>query len=199
MNRHASFVFAAFCLAAIAAPPAYAQTTGSISGRVTNGTTEIVNGVAPGAGIQGVGLLVYTSTDQFVQGLGGAGTNASGDFTITGLQPGTYRIATNNGFPNSPGYIDQLYRSDGSIECAGCPPSSNGGTAIVVPSSGSMPAGINFALLRGTARITGRVTDRVTLAGLAGINVNVSRRSGGSVSAAFFGQSDANGNFAQSS
>ena len=74
-------VFAIACLAIfLAAPLAQAQTTGSITGVVTDGQGSVV----PGVTVTATNTATNVATE--------AVTNASGNFTILQLTPGPYKV-----------------------------------------------------------------------------------------------------------
>ena len=70
-----------------------AQSTGSISGTVTNAGT--------GALLSGVSVNAYNASGS---SMGNNTTNASGVYTVTGLATGTYYVLTSN----SLGYLVEL-------------------------------------------------------------------------------------------
>ncbi len=110
---------------------------GSISGTVT----------AAGAG--GLGLVGVQVWDQFGFIAGTATTNAAGQYTVSGLQPGQYRVRTTN----QGGFVDQVFGGD---SCSPTPCAIDSGTAITVGTS--TVSGINFALQPGSS-ISGTATD----------------------------------------
>ncbi len=125
---------------------------GLISGTVTN--------AADAAPLQGVQVQIYASSGG---SLGNINTDASGNYTTSGLPAGTYYIRTSN----SLGFVDELYDN------LSCIPSCvvTTGTPIAV-SVGVTTTGRNFALAAGGA-ISGMVKDAVTLAGLSSVSVNI--------------------------
>ena len=148
-----------------------AQSTGSISGTVTNAGT--------GAPLAGVIVYVYTSTGSYA---GGGSTSASGVYTVGGLATGTYYVRTSN----SLGYLDELYNN---LPCpgGGCPPLTTG-TGLNV-TAGATTSGIDFGLaLLGT--ITGTVTNAGTGAPLAGVGADIYNASGSYVG---YGYTNASG------
>ena len=134
--------------------PADGQTTGSITGTVTD--------AASGAPLSGVGIYVADSSGNYA---GWATSNVSGVYSQTGLPPGTYYVRTYN----SLGYIDELY-DDHSCEPSDCYPYT-AGTPVVV-TAGTVTPNINFVLVLGGS-ITGTVTDAGTGQPLAGVDVAV--------------------------
>ncbi len=110
----------------------------SISGRVTN--------AVGGAGIA-LARVVAFDTGGFIAGQ--TQTNASGDYSIAGLQPGTYRLRT----ANLSGFVNQVHSG---ISCTPTPCLALSGTPIVL---GAAPiSGINFALTPGST-ISGTAGD----------------------------------------
>ena len=110
----------------------------SISGRVTN--------AVGGAGIA-LARVVAFDTGGFIAGQ--TQTNASGDYSIAGLQPGTYRLRT----ANLSGFVNQVHSG---ISCTPTPCLALSGTPIVL---GAAPiTGINFALTPGST-ISGTAGD----------------------------------------
>ena len=103
---------------------------GSISGRVTRDSG--------GTGIQNVQIIAYDSTWNFV---GGAVTDASGNYTVGDLPSGNYYVRTSN----SQGYLDEWY-DNLMVTVSGWPPA--GVTAVLV-TVGSTTSNINFGLTVG--------------------------------------------------
>ena len=113
---------------------------GYISGTVTDANTS--------APLTGVSVLAYNASNT---PLAAVTTNASGQYTITGLPNGTYYVKTANGA----GYIDEVYNN---IPCAlGVCPNPSTGSGIGVASGGNT-SGINIALTSGST-ISGSVAD----------------------------------------
>ena len=140
---------------------------GSVTGTITDAAT--------GAPVQNVGVQLVNSTMTAFPF--SASTGPSGTFTVGGLPTGTYYAATFN----SAGYIDEIYPG---ISCAG--PCRTGqitvGTPIAV-TIGAATGGVNFALSRGGGRISGRITEAATGAGLNSAQVNFANASGQTISA----------------
>lgn len=115
------------------------ETGGSISGTITD--------AANGAPIPGVWVNVTEVTGDYY---GYAYTDASGTYTVGGMNTGSYYAQTGN----DAGYVDELYDN---IPCPfwACNPSS--GTPIVV-TIGQTTLGIDFALDIGGS-VEGTVTD----------------------------------------
>jgi hypothetical protein len=87
-------------------------------------------------------------------------TNASGDYDITGLPAGAYRVFFAPAFESNANYLSQFYNGKASFEEA---------TPVVVASGGTV-IGIDAALLEG-GQITGKVTDAKSKAAIACIEV----------------------------
>ena len=113
---------------------------GSITGAVTSSATS--------APVQGVLVYIYRGSGQSV---GVATTDASGLYTMTGLQPDTYRART----ANTAGYIDELYNN---ISCPGGACDWQSGALITVTAGSSSAA--SFAL-----DVGGTISGTVTAAG----------------------------------
>jgi hypothetical protein len=109
----------------------------SISGRVRDAATT--NGIA---------LARVTAFDAGGFIAGTAQANASGDYTIAGLRPGTYRVRT----ANLSGYVNQIWNG---VACTPTPCLIASGTAIALASNRS---GVDFNLTRG-GTISGTATD----------------------------------------
>ena len=125
---------------------------GSVAGTVTDSSTT--------APIANVTVQIFNSNGPSIAS---ANTNASGNYSVTGLPAGTYFARTTN----SLGYINELYNN---INCAlNCTVTT--GTPITV-TAGATTSGINFALDAG-GRIAGTVTDSSTTAPIANINVQL--------------------------
>ncbi len=113
---------------------------GSISGRITNASNS--NGIAL-AELQAIdvnGLIASRST-----------TNASGNYTLGGLQPGNYKLRTSN----TAGFINQIYRTPAPLSCSPSPCVLAAATVINV--TGAV-TGINLALTPG-GTISGTAAD----------------------------------------
>jgi hypothetical protein len=110
----------------------------SISGRVSN--------INNGSGIA-LARVVAFDTGGFIAGQTQA--NASGDYSIAGLQPGTYRLRT----ANLSGFVNQVHSG---VSCTPTPCAALSGTPIVL---GAAPiSGIDFALTPGST-ISGTAGD----------------------------------------
>lgn len=113
---------------------------GSISGRLTNS-----------AGGAGIALAEVQAID--VNGLiaSRAQTNATGDYTLGGLQPGIYKLRTTN----TAGFINQIYRTTTPLTCSPTPCTLSAGTGVNV--AGAV-TGIDIGLSRG-GTISGTAAD----------------------------------------
>jgi hypothetical protein len=109
----------------------------SISGRVRDAATS--NGIA---------LARVTAFDVGGFVAGSAQANASGDYTIAGLRPGTYRLRTTN----LSGYVNRIWNG---VACTPTPCLVASGTPITLSSNRT---GIDFNLTRG-GTISGTATD----------------------------------------
>ena len=133
---------------------AVAPTTGAIEGQVRNAVTDL-----PQANVRVWALTAGTSSV-----VGQATTNPFGGYLISGLAPGNYVLFTTN----SLGLVDEVYNN---ISCAVSPCDLDRGTPVPV-TAGATTANRNFLLDPG-GRVTGRVTDAATGAGVAGVQVSL--------------------------
>ena len=113
---------------------------GSISGRLTNAISATGIALAEVQAIDGNGLIASRST-----------TNATGNYTLGGLQPGNYKLRTSN----TAGFINQIYRTPTTLSCSPSPCTLAAGTVITVAGAVS---GINLALTPG-GTISGTAAD----------------------------------------
>lgn len=113
---------------------------GSISGRISNAGTGSGIGLAEVQAIDVNGLIASRAT-----------TNAAGDYTIGGLQPGNYRVRT----VNSAGFINQIYRTPTPLTCSPTPCLLSAATPVAV--AGPV-TGINMGLGAG-GTISGTAAD----------------------------------------
>jgi parallel beta-helix repeat protein len=114
---------------------------GAITGKVTDGAT--------GAGLQGVWITVYSSvTDQTI---GSSATDGAGNYTVSGLPTGSYKLAFYHD-----GYLSQWL---------GGKADSASSTAVSV-SAPNATSGINM-IMGHAGSVSGTITDRVTGVGIA--------------------------------
>ena len=125
-----------------------------IAGTVTNSGS---------GGIQNVWVNVYDTNGNQIPGIGGANTDANGDYALGGLPTGTYKLYFNG---MSTGYIGQWYSNKADAASADTVPVTAGG---IYP-------GYNAQLALGGA-ISGRVTNN-SAAAVPGVNVQL-RDTGG--------------------
>jgi hypothetical protein len=123
------------------------QPGGQITGKVTDATTK--------AAVEGIQVCASTSEFFFVRC---GTTNAGGEYTITGLAGGEYKVSFVSSVTGA--YITQYYKGKASFSEA---------NPVSVAAASTTP-GIDAALQPG-GQITGKVTDASTKAGLAGITV----------------------------
>lgn len=118
----------------------FLDTGGAISGRITNA-----------AGGAGIALAEVAAID--INGLiaGRATTNATGNYTIGGLQPGSYKVRT----ANTAGFVNQVYRTPTPLPCSPTPCALSSGTPVAVAGPVS---GIDLALALG-GTISGTAAD----------------------------------------
>lgn len=128
----------------------------TIRGQVLNGTTPI-------AGVS-ISVVNPSSNGAFV---GSALTDSLGNYTVSGIIPGTFLVKTFN----SQGFIDEVYDN---VECVGC--TATNGQFITITTAGQLVTGIDFVLGTG-GRIRGTVLDSASNP-IAGINVEVYRTNG---------------------
>ncbi len=138
-----------------------AEGTGKITGEVTSATTK-----APIAGIEvcalpkggGEGSIPGgESGEEGIEGFQCPTTDASGDYTISGLASGEYIVAFGSPFLSELNYITQFYKGK-SIMSEAQP---------VTVAAGGEASGIDAALAEG-GRIAGKVTDASTGSAIKG-------------------------------
>jgi len=144
---------------------------GSISGRVTRSDTA--------AGLANVGVAVWVDAGPSAYSIKTTTTDATGNYTVSGLAPGSYLLST-AAAGGGLNFIDEIY--DG-VPCVGCSlyylpynVDHKRGTPVAVASGPTTP-GINFVLTRG-GQISGTVTRAVTGTAVSG-DVAVYSRTGG--------------------
>jgi hypothetical protein len=157
---------AAVATAAAKVPdPSVTASTGVLSGRVTRAAT--------GTGISGSAVWLYQGYSYVTS----VDTDASGNYSFTGLSTGTYYVKTNN----FDGYIDEAWDN---VPCDySCRPVSSGGTPIAV-TDGSTTPNIDFALARG-GRITGTAVNAATSAPIANLALIFKNSNGPDVTYAY--------------
>jgi len=135
---------------------------GRISGKVTDATN-------PQQALQNVQVGIFSSTGV---NLGSANTDASGNYTTSGLPPGSYFLRTSTGplFVNNQqvAFVDQLYNG---TQCVPLCLNPTAGTPVAV-TSGGLASNVNFALSRGGS-IFGAVIDSATGAGIPSMGVQI--------------------------
>ena len=130
---HWAFAALVGCVAALAlAPAAVAAGTGSIEGTVTESAHKALANVS---------VTVY-STDEEIEGT--ASTNASGEYTVSGLSGGEYKV----GFSDQPTYANQYYNKQSSF----------GAASFVPVTEKNATSGIDAEMLQ-PGKITGTVTN----------------------------------------
>ncbi|MFN8535537.1 MAG: carboxypeptidase regulatory-like domain-containing protein [Dehalococcoidia bacterium] len=162
-------------------PPPAAEPTPPPTGRApmagilaTGQITGIVTAADSGLPVSGVTVWAYDATGSIANT---ASTNASGLYSLSGLQPGPYRILFR---PNTGGYLQEYYNNVSDLASA---------TLVNLPDGGTV-VNINASLDKGS-RVFGRVTAADGGAGLAGVQVSVS----GSGANTVFATTDASGNY----
>ncbi len=145
-------------------PPPAAEPTPPPTGRApmagilaTGQITGIVTAADSGLPVSGVTVWAYDATGSIANT---ASTNASGLYSLSGLQPGPYRILFR---PNTGGYLQEYYNNVSDLASA---------TLVNLPDGGTV-VNINASLDKGS-RVFGRVTAADGGAGLAGVQVSVS-------------------------
>ncbi|MCC6314914.1 MAG: carboxypeptidase regulatory-like domain-containing protein, partial [Thermomicrobiales bacterium] len=162
-------------------PPPTAEPTPPPAGRApmagilaTGQITGIVTAADSGLPLISVNVWAYDATGNVV---GSASTNAAGQYSLSSLQPGPFRIQFR---PNSGGYLQEYYNNVADLASA---------TLVNLPDGGTV-VNINAALDKGS-RVFGRVTAADGGAGLAGVQISVS----GSGATTAFATTDASGNY----
>ncbi|MBP7687805.1 MAG: carboxypeptidase regulatory-like domain-containing protein [Thermoflexales bacterium] len=143
---------------------AVGSTTGNINaslqlGGVITGQLTAADGGAP---LPEVYVNVYNASNQRV---GSGYTDANGLYSTSGLTTGNYRLGFDpDEYGDSASYLDEYYSDQATLAAASPVSVTLGGTT----------ANINAVLARG-AQITGRVAAEDTGAGLAGVEIYVSK------------------------
>jgi hypothetical protein len=104
------------------------------------------------ANVSGV-LVIATNENGFT--LASANTDVSGNYTISGLVPGRYRVAANSN-PTLPGFLNEAWNniSCGNSDCDRVP-----GYGLVSVSGTATTSGIDFTLDLGAGSVSGTVTE----------------------------------------
>jgi len=126
------------------------KTGGQIVGKVTS-----ASGSAPVSGIQ---ISVYQGTNDYATA--GVTTTATGEYTVSGLATGEYKVEFSLPYGSTLNYLPQYYDSKTSL--------SEASEVSVV--AGSTASGINASLATG-GQIAGTVTSTGTKAAVEGIEV----------------------------
>ena len=151
MLRYATRIIVVLLLICLSAAPATGQSTGAISGTITDAAT--------GTPLAGMRVDVY---NEYGGWLDASLSDAAGAYSVSGLTTGKYHLKTLNAFP----YLDELYEN---LPCLGGSCVVTTGKGINV-TAGLTTAGIDFQLQMG-GTITGTVTDAITHAPLSNILV----------------------------
>jgi Carboxypeptidase regulatory-like domain len=140
------------------------QPGGQVSGTVTDAATH--------AGVPGVRVTVYDANEI---GIGVASTDASGNYTVSRLTAGSYRV----GFAAAGAagnYVKQFYNGRASL----------GSGETVSVASGQTTGGVDAALQAG-GQMSGTVTDAATDAGIESVHVSVYDATGNLIASAVTG------------
>jgi hypothetical protein len=125
---------------------------GQIAGKVTSASTK--------AAITSIQVCASRELGEFGELAQCAKTNASGEYTVSGLVTGSYTVRFFGPEGSGLNYIPQYYNGK----------SSSAKANVVAVTAGSMKSEINAAMAPGGA-ITGKVTDASTKAALSGVSV----------------------------
>lgn len=145
---------------------------GTISGRVTSDGTN---------GIQNVMVQLRDTSGNWINGINSPMTNASGDYTLSGIPDGNYKLYFDG---SSSGYISEWFDNVSDQSFA---------TTLVVPAGGSLTG--KDAVLTSGGTISGRVTSDGTN-GIQNVNVQVRDSSGNWIPNIGGTFTDFNGNYA---
>jgi 5-hydroxyisourate hydrolase-like protein (transthyretin family) len=172
---------AALALALLVPARAAAQ-TGSISGTVTDAGTgaPIVNMNVIAFNIDLSGNVFDTETD------------ASGNYTISGITPGQYFVFTDNISGGGPQYVNEVFDNIPCLLGQGCDVPEVIDATFQSVTSGATIQNIDFALEM-AGSVAGTVTNAVSGAPLQNIGVSAIRRFGNSVIQLGFATTNATG------
>ena len=145
-----------------------------------NGLSGFTRNRLTAGALPNVAVAVYDSTGSFVTLEHSDGTGA---WAATLPADGTYFVRTLNSV--HAGYVDVLYNN---IDCTGCNVTT--GTGITL--SGSTVSNVVLGLSPGGGRISGRITDAATGAGIGFANVDIFDSTGQAVN---FATADSAGNY----
>ncbi len=145
-------VLAAFAFAVCPASSALAAASGGIAGKVTSASTAPIAGIEVCASLKGGSEPPAEPSENEEEGGGCATSEASGEYTISGLANGEYIVSFGSSFlvgveSSTANYITQFYNDKSSASEADAVPVTAGGTT----------SGIDATLVEG-GRITGKVT-----------------------------------------
>jgi Carboxypeptidase regulatory-like domain len=142
------------------------QPGGQITGTVTDASSK--------AAIQGIQVCAEQASGGGFEFGHCAQTSSSGEYTISGLAAGSYKVEFRAGSSCGPSgctpqnYLTQFYNGKASLTEA----------EAVAVMAGSVKAGIDAAMVSG-GQITGKVTDASSKAAIVGIQVCAQQASGG--------------------
>ncbi len=120
---------------------------GKVTGKVTNSASKAV--------VSGIEVCPQTVSGGYVEQC--TTTNSNGEYTITGLSPGEYKIEF---YSNSGAYFTQYYNGKTSVSEA----------SVIAVSAASTTSGIDAAMVEG-GKITGKVTSAASKAGIEGVQI----------------------------
>jgi hypothetical protein len=146
----AAFIGLVASAALLSASPAMAATTGTITGEVTSAASK-----APVAEVTVCAQNLFGNE-------GCAATDSSGEYTLSGLPEGEYKVGFFPSSPRTQNLLSQYYNEKPSFEA---------GDSVTVTGAATTP-NINAALKAG-GQISGKVTDAASKAPLEGVEVCV--------------------------
>ena len=137
----------------------------TLGGRISGTVTDASNSQP----LLNVPVTVFSSSGA---NMGSVNTDASGNYTTSGLPAGFYYLRTTTGtiIENNQtlGFVDQLWNG---TQCVPACLNPTAGTPVTV-TNGATTSGVNFALSRG-GLVAGGVIDAVTGVGVASVTVQV--------------------------